>query len=132
MCQSTSPKWRPNAEIAWHHDRYPRHWSIKPARVISVKTTRLVCVLLRRTQQRYSVCAVYNSAGKADLGNGYWNPKTKLWANKHFSEIIIASVWQKTHAMYTLFQNGSHFYILLFAFKSALFASLKIKYSFDS
>ena len=42
MCQSATPKWRPNAEIAWHHDRYPRHWSTKPARVFSLKTTRLV------------------------------------------------------------------------------------------
>ena len=24
MCHIVSPKWRPNAEIAWHHDRYPR------------------------------------------------------------------------------------------------------------
>ena len=31
MCHIASPKWRPNAEIAWHHDRYPRHWSTKPA-----------------------------------------------------------------------------------------------------
>ena len=53
MCQSASPKWRPNAEIAWYHDQYPQHWSTNPARVILVKTTRLVCVLLRRTQIVY-------------------------------------------------------------------------------
>ena len=37
---------------AWHNDRYPRHWSTKPASVMWVKTTRsIVGVLLRRMQQ---------------------------------------------------------------------------------
>ena len=34
-------------------------------------------------------------------------------------------------SLYTLFQNGYHFNILLFAFKLALLASFKVKYSFD-
>ena len=38
-------------------------------------------------KQRY-FCAVYNYAGKADLGKGYWNPKRKLGVTMHFSEII--------------------------------------------
>ena len=42
--------WMPVAEIAGHHDRSPWDWSLKPSKVISVKTRRLVCVLLRRTQ----------------------------------------------------------------------------------
>ena len=33
-------------------------------------------------------CAVYNHAGKADLGKGYWNPKRKSGVTSHFSEII--------------------------------------------
>ena len=48
--QSARPKWRPMPEIAWHHNQCPWDWSIKPLRVISVKTTPLVCVLLRRTR----------------------------------------------------------------------------------
>ena len=40
----------PVAEIAGHHERSLWDWSIKPSKVISVKTRRLVCVLLRRTQ----------------------------------------------------------------------------------
>ena len=34
-------------------------------------------------------CAVYDYAGKADLSNGYWNPKRKLGVTMHFLEIII-------------------------------------------
>ena len=42
-CRPASPRWRPNPEIAWHHDWYPRNlfWDIR-------KTTRLECILLRR------------------------------------------------------------------------------------
>ena len=38
-------------------------------------------------QPRY-FCAVYNFAGKADLGRGYWNPKRKLGVTTYFSEKI--------------------------------------------
>ena len=41
------------------------------------------CLLI----QKY-FCAVYGYAGKADLSKGYWNPKRKLGATAHFSEII--------------------------------------------
>ena len=33
-------------------------------------------------------CAVYDYAGKADLSNGFWNPKRKLVVTTHFPEII--------------------------------------------
>ena len=48
-----SPKWFPIPEITWHHDQSSCDWSIRLFRVISAKTTRLVCVL-RRTQQNQS------------------------------------------------------------------------------
>ena len=35
-----SPKWCTMPEITWHHNWSPRDWSIKPSRVISLKTTR--------------------------------------------------------------------------------------------
>ena len=72
MCHTASPKWRPNAEIAWHHDRYPRHWSTKPARVISVKTTRLVCVLLRRTNERFCSWSRFETETEDNSEMAYW------------------------------------------------------------
>ena len=54
MPHGNSPKWRPIPEIAEHHDRFPCDWSIKTLRVISGKTTRKACVLLRRMQQNQS------------------------------------------------------------------------------
>ena len=40
----------------------------------------------------------YNCEGKADLGKGYRNPKTKLGGTKHFSEIT----WQKFHTLFCI------------------------------
>ena len=37
-------------------------------------------------KQRY-FSKVYNYAGKADFGKGYWNPKRKLGVTTRFSEI---------------------------------------------
>ena len=48
--QPASPKWRPIPEITWHHIQSPLDWSIKPLRVISIKTSQLVCLLLCRIQ----------------------------------------------------------------------------------
>ena len=44
-------------------------------------------------------CAVYNYAGKADLGKGYWNPKRKLGIITHFSEIIKLQFEKKCHTL---------------------------------
>ena len=56
--QPASPKWRPTPEITWHHDQSPWEWFIKPSRVISTKTTQLVCVLLPGMQWRLTCVVV--------------------------------------------------------------------------
>ena len=44
--------------LKWHHDQSPWEWSIKPSRVISTKTTQLVCVLLPGMQWRLTCVVV--------------------------------------------------------------------------
>ena len=39
---------------------------------------RKSCFLTVVHHKKDIFCAVYNYAGKADLGKGYWNPKRKL------------------------------------------------------
>ena len=53
MCHIVSPKWRPNAEIAWHHDRYPRALVHKTRESDFGKNDTISMRLLRRTQQQH-------------------------------------------------------------------------------
>ena len=48
-------------------------------------------------------CAVYNYRGKAGLGQSYWNPKRKLGATRHFSEIIKLQLGKINEYHFTLF-----------------------------
>lgn len=64
--QFASPKWHPMPEIAWNLNWSPWDRSIKPLRVISIKTTQLAGVLLWWTQlllylQYYYLIIVYYS-----------------------------------------------------------------------
>ena len=48
--------------------------------------------------------AVYNYAGKGDLGKSYWNPKRKLGVTTHFSEIVKLQCGKKLHALFCILE----------------------------
>ena len=51
------------------------------------------------------VCKGYDYGEKADLSEGYWDPKRKMWVTAHFSEKIKLPYFQKSAKIQRTYGN---------------------------